>query len=77
MNMTQITARPDYILPEVWVKRLSITSDILQAMDAYVAFVASASPEIQNDLLGFLVDMLERAGVAVPEVWRCSLEEMD
>jgi hypothetical protein len=75
--MTQTTIRPDYIVPERWEPRLCVTSDVLQGMDCYVAFVAAASPVVQIELLGYLLMLLERAGVRVPEVWTCALEDMD
>jgi hypothetical protein len=46
-------------------------------MTAAVAAIKNESPERQRRLLGMFLTLLERAGVAVPEVWRCSLEEMD
>jgi hypothetical protein len=42
-----------------------------------VAEIRNETPENQRRWLRMLLTMLERAGVAVPEVWRCSLEEMD
>jgi hypothetical protein len=49
----------------------------LGVMAAAVEAIKDESPERQRRLLGIFLALLERAGVAVPEVWRCSLEEMD
>jgi hypothetical protein len=46
-------------------------------MTAAVAAIKDESPVRQRRLLGIFLTLLEHAGVAVPEVWRCSLEEMD
>jgi hypothetical protein len=47
------------------------------ALTNAVAEIRNETPENQRRWLRMLLTMLERAGVAVPEVWRCSLEEMD
>jgi hypothetical protein len=47
------------------------------ALTNAVAEIRNETPENQRRLLGIFLTLLERAGVAVPEVWRCSLEEMD
>jgi hypothetical protein len=46
-------------------------------MTAAVAAIKDESPERQRRLLHMFLTLLEHAGVEVPEVWRCSLEEMD
>jgi hypothetical protein len=46
-------------------------------LTAAVAEIKSESPQGRRRLLGIFLTLLERAGVEVPEVWRCSLEEMD
>jgi len=43
---------------------------------AVAAMIAAESPDGQVDMLGLLVAALERAGVHVPEMWRCALDEM-
>jgi hypothetical protein len=50
---------------------------VLGWMTATVAAIKDETPERQRRLLGMFLTLLERAGVEVPEVWRCSLEEMD
>jgi hypothetical protein len=50
---------------------------VLGWMTATVAAIKDETPERQRRLLGMFLTLLERAGVAVPEVWRCSLEEME
>jgi hypothetical protein len=46
-------------------------------LTAAVAEIKSESSQGRRRLLGIFLTLLERAGVEVPEVWRCSLEEMD
>jgi hypothetical protein len=46
-------------------------------MTGAVAAIKSESPENQRRWLRMFLTLLEHAGVKVPEVWGCSLEEMD